>query len=97
MNFLNGLLLNESFPPEVGGVVEYIKNLCLFSKHKMDVLTEDTSESVNFDLNVSYNIYRKRVKPHMGFVQYLLAGISLCLKNRYDFIFVGRVARLVRK
>ena len=84
-----GLLLNEAFPPDIGGVEEFLQSLCLFSKHKIDVLTEDTPESVNFDLNVSYNIYRKRVKPHIGFVQYLLAGISLCCRYRYDFIFVG--------
>ena len=86
---MKGLLLNEAFPPDIGGVEEFLQSLCLFSKHKIDVLTEDTPESVNFDLNVSYNIYRKRVKPHIGFVQYLLAGISLCHRNRYDFIFVG--------
>jgi len=89
LNFLNGLLLNESFPPEVGGVQEFLKNLCVFSGHNMDVLTEEKPGSTIFDQGVSFNIYRRRIKHHIGFVQYLIAGISLCHKNHYDFIFVG--------
>ena len=84
-----GLLLNEAFPPEIGGVEEYLKNLCLFSNHRMDVLTGKTEGSESFDQSVPFNIYRKRIKPHLGFIQYLLTGILLCYRNHYGFIFVG--------
>ena len=83
---MKGLLLNEAFPPEIGGVEEFLKNLCLFSKHKMDVLTEKIPGSEKFDLNISFNIYRKGIKPHLGFVQYLLTGIALC----YNTLVVQR-------
>jgi len=84
-----GLLLNEAFPPEIGGVEEFLKNLCFFTNHRMDVLTEKTKGSESFDQSVPFNICRIRIIPHLGFVQYFFAGISLCRKNRYDFIFVG--------
>ena len=86
---MKGILLNESFHPEIGGVQEFLKSLCLFSNHRIDVLTEKASGSENFYEILPFNIYRKGIKPHLGFVQYLLAGISLCHRNRYDFIFVG--------
>ena len=86
---MKGLLLNEAFPPEIGGVEEYLKNLCLFSNHRMDVLTGKTEGSESFDQSVPFNIYRKRIKPHLGFIQYLLTGILLCYRNHYGFIFVG--------
>lgn len=66
-----------------------MENICIYSGNEIDVLTENTSGADKFDKAVSSKVYRLNIKPHRGFIQYLFRGIQLCLKNRYEFIFVG--------
>jgi len=89
---MKGLLITETFPPNLGGVETFLENICLHSNNRIDVLTESISSSGENGRKRDYAEYRIELKPALGLIQYLLKGVQLCLKNRYDFIFVGSVS-----
>jgi len=53
------LLITIDFPPNVGGVARYLKNICKYSKDEIVVLAPQTE--TDFDAKQNYKIYRKKL------------------------------------
>lgn len=88
---LRGLLISETFFPNLGGVETFLHNLCCFSSYRVDVLTTFNKDAHDFDRNAEYSIFRIKDRPMFGYISYFMKAIRLLLFNRYDFLFVGTV------
>lgn len=93
------LLLTLDFPPRIGGVANYLANLCQnLPPDKIFVLTIKENGSVEFDQKQDYKIYRKNLISHLPIWPKWLPAIyhtfQVIKKDKPDLILVGQILPL---
>lgn len=98
------LFITGSFPPEVGGIQNYIYNLCKYSKHTITVLAPEHANSKSFDRIQNFRIIRRKFVTR----SFITSGVSLLrsvikLVRDEDFdlivcnhVLVATVGRIIR-
>jgi len=91
------LLITLEFPPQVGGVANYLANLCHnLSKGKLIVLASHSPRSYLFDQNQEYKIYRRKliIKTILFWPRWFLLFWHTCKlvkQEKIEKILVGQV------
>ncbi|MGF9713242.1 glycosyltransferase family 4 protein [Paenibacillus naphthalenovorans] len=70
----NVLLITGGFPPEVGGIQNYVYNLCKYSQHNITVLAPEQADTSEFDSAQKFEIVRKKFLRGNNFIY---SGFSL--------------------
>lgn len=89
------LFISIDFPPDVGGVANYYKNICQnLEDVDLTVLTEQKSGSETFDSKQGYKIIRKdlfykTIWPK--WLKMLFTAYKIVKQEKPDWVFVGQV------
>ena len=88
------LVITGSFPPDVGGIQNYVYNLCKYSKHDITVLAPHTMNADQFDSEQDFEIIRE----HFLKGNFIVSGMNLLKavtrlikKNEFDLIICNHV------
>lgn len=91
------LLVTLDFPPNIGGVSVYYKNICEnLPKNSIFVLAPDTAYHEAFDNNVTYTIYRKKMISKTIFlwpkwIPMIRQTKEIIFKEKIERILVGNI------
>ncbi|MFH0819827.1 MAG: glycosyltransferase family 4 protein [bacterium] len=93
------LLLTLDFPPQTGGVANYLANISQnLSADKISILTVRQSGSAKFDQKQGYKIYRENLISQLPIWPKWLAAIyhafQVIKKEKPDLILVGQILPL---
>lgn len=89
------LLLTYFFPPEPGGIQNYLYNLIKYlPKDKVFVFTDTSSSFEEFDQKQPFKIFRQKIKSpwrylHLTFLPLLLKLLKLIKKERIEILILG--------
>jgi len=89
------LFISIDFPPDVGGVATYYKNVCNNLKDvELTVLAEEKSGTASFDEKQNYkvirrNLFYKRFWPK--WLKMMIEVRKILKQEQYDWVFVGQV------
>ena len=87
----NVLFVTGSFPPEVGGIQNYVYNLCKYSRHHVTVLAPHYKGDASFDAEQNFQIVRKDFLRRKNF---LLSGFNL-LKEVFQLVRNNQIDLIV--
>ncbi len=77
----NTLIISSFFPPDHGGIQNYIFNFAKRLPHeKIFILTDKNTNSLSFDNKQNFKIYRKSFKSPLRYIK--LSSLDLLLKAR---------------
>ncbi|PIR94379.1 hypothetical protein COT97_01580 [Candidatus Falkowbacteria bacterium CG10_big_fil_rev_8_21_14_0_10_39_11] len=91
------LLITLDFPPQNGGVANYWANLLKhLPEERLVVLAPEYDNSLDFDIEQKYLIYRKRLISHDRWVwpkwlPFLWQSFKVCRMEKPDQLIVGQV------
>lgn len=88
------LVITGSFPPDVGGIQNYVYNLCKYSNHQITVLAPDMNEAAQFDSKQNFKIIREKFLSGNFLTSgknLLKAVFRLTKNNKYDLIICNHV------
>ncbi|SMF32043.1 phosphatidylinositol alpha-1,6-mannosyltransferase [Paenibacillus barengoltzii] len=88
------LVITGSFPPDVGGIQNYVYNLCKYSKHDITVLAPQMEDADGFDSEQDLTIIREPfLKGNFitSGMNLLKAVVRLVKENDFDLILCNHV------
>jgi len=90
------LLLTLEFPPQVGGVANYLAALCANAPEKGDVtvIAPRRANNMTFDLNAGYPIHRRTLESRWFFPRWLkafFAAVPFFVLNRPKYLAVSHI------
>lgn len=95
LNSMKILFISIDFPPDVGGVANYYKNICQNLKDvDLIVLAEQKSGSEAFDKEQDYNTIRKNLFYKTiwpKWLKMLFVVYTIIKKEKPDWVFAGQV------
>jgi len=86
------LLITPAFPPELGGVQNYLSNFCKNSRNKIYVISKKTKGSKDFDRKQIFKIERTRVQFHLSATLKVVSKIFK--KQKIELLCIGHPSLL---
>ncbi|WP_270406857.1 glycosyltransferase family 4 protein [Paenibacillus timonensis] len=88
------LVITGSFPPDVGGIQNYVFNLCKYSKHDITVLAPQMKDADHFDSEQNLKVIREQFLKGSFItsgINLLKAVVRLAKRNDFDLIICNHV------